>query len=294
MNDIEIILQHLTNACDEVGKLLKYNFDTSIFDTVCINSSGDKVKKIDILAHDIFEEEFRTCSLIGGIASEEKEEAIIFDENKPYVLIIDPIDGSSNIDINVTVGSIFSVYKSNDKITQKTFLQNGKNIVCAGYSLYGPSTSLIFAHNHKVMQYQVLNGKLELYDDNIIMPNNLHSGVFSMNTSNYFRWSQNVKMLYSELLSNHTVFRYVGSLVAEVHRTIKKGGFYAYPGDSQNQNGKLRLVYECFPMAYIIEAAGGICSNGIKRMLDVVPCTLHEHSPLFLGSKVVMNQCNLS
>jgi len=293
MNNTDIFLKHLTSACDKIGKLLKYNSDKTIFDETVVNASGDMVKKIDVLCHNIFEEEFRNCSLVGGIASEELDEPVIWNENGLYVLIIDPLDGSLSANLNITVGSIFTIYKSNGKITKETFLQNGSKIFCAGYSLYGPSTSLIFAHKNKATQYQILNGELKKYKDKLTILDNFYDGIFSMNASNYFRWDKKDQQLYAELISNFKVFRYVGSLVAEVQRTIMSGGFYAYPKDSKNTNGRLRLVYECIPMAYIIKCAGGLCGNGEKSLLDVKPKELHEKSPIYFGSYSVVSNRNL-
>ena len=288
MNDQDILLNYLTNACDKIGKLLKYNFDKTIFESDSTNISGDNVKKIDIMAHNIFEEEFKDCKLIGGIASEELEEPIIFDENKPYVLIIDPLDGSSNIDVNITTGSIFSIYKVNDKITNDSFLQDSSKIIMAGFSLYGPSTALVVADNNGVKQYQILNGVLKEYHESIQCPE--FGGIFSMNPSNYFKWDPFDRELYSELITFYNQFRYVGSLVAEIHRLLHKGGLFAYPKDNKNADGKLRLIYECIPMAYIISKAGGYGSNGKKNLLKIKPKHLHQKSPLYVGSSAVMKK----
>lgn len=282
-SNISSIMECIVTACDRISNVLRYNLDATIFNYVSTNLSGDKVKQIDLLCHNIFEEELKKSNLIGGIASEECDDVIIFNEKNKYIVVLDPLDGSSNIDINITTGSFFTIYKVNKKITKESFLQKGYSAICAGYSLYGASTSLVIATKNNVEQYQLINNKLELYKQ-IKCPENGKNNSFSMNSGNYNKWNEFNQSLFNNGISNHNSFRYVGSLVAELHRTLLNGGMFIYPGDDKNQKGKLRLLYECIPAAFILTNAGGMASNGDENILNIEPKSLHEKSPLYIGS----------
>jgi fructose-1,6-bisphosphatase I len=260
------------------------------------NISGDVVKKLDEFADATI---FRAMDHVGHLcvmASEENEDLLHIPEQYPhgrYVLLYDPLDGSGNIDANITIGSIFSIHRRRSaagKGTMEDVLQRGSDQVAAGYVLYGSSMMFVYCAGHGVHGFTLdpTVGEFLLSHENIQIPR--RGSIYSMNEGNYGRWERNMQRYVDYLKQEDTATgrpyssRYVGSLVADVHRTLLYGGIYCYPGDSMNPNGKLRLMYENNPLSYIVENAGGAASNGQHRTLDIQPETLHQRSALFIGS----------
>jgi len=215
-------------------------------------------------------------------------------KGRKYLLLVDPLDGSSNIDINGTVGTIFSITRRSDETLEETpakdFLQKGTRQVAAGYIMYGPSTILVFTNGDGVHGFTLDPGigEFVLSHPNIQMPK--RGKAYSINVGNCSNWEPSMRQYIDHLNDVDAAsgrpysLRYVGSLVADFHRVLLEGGVYLYPGDKKKPNGKLRLLYECFPLAFIAEQAGGSASNGKQRILDLEPSTLHQRCPLIIGS----------
>jgi fructose-1,6-bisphosphatase I len=262
------------------------------------NIHGDQVKKLDMYAHDML---FRAIDHGGHLcvmASEEEEDIIhIPDKFKigKYVLLFDPLDGSSNIDANISIGTIFSIYRritSDGKPgTLEDCLQQGLKQVAAGYIVYGSSTILVYTAGHGVHGFTLdpSFGEFILSHENIRCPKK--GTIYSINEGNYKYWHPGLKKYIKYLQEEDEgtgrpySSRYIGSMVADIHRNLLYGGIFMYPADSRHPEGKLRLMYECNPMAFIIEAAGGRATNGEKRILEIQPESLHQKTPIFIGSE---------
>lgn len=262
------------------------------------NIQGENQQKLDVYANEVFIKTLTNREIVCGIASEEEDDYItIVGRNKmndnKYVVLMDPLDGSSNIDVNVSVGTIFSIYRritpEGTPVTIDDFLQPGKNQVAAGYIVYGTSTMIVYTTGHGVNGF-TLNpaiGTYYLSHPNMKFPEDGY--VYSINEGNYNHFPQGVKdyIKYCQKEEDDRPYssRYIGSLVSDFHRNMIKGGIYIYPNTSKNPEGKLRLLYECNPMAMIAEQAGGLASDGFNRILDIEPKTLHQRIPFFCGSK---------
>ncbi|MEW5842689.1 MAG: class 1 fructose-bisphosphatase [Bacteroidota bacterium] len=261
------------------------------------NKSGDQVKKLDIYAHEMLIKAMDHGGHFCVMASEEEEDIIHLPPNKKigkYVLLFDPLDGSSNIDANISIGTIFSIYKrvseGNGPGTREDCLQPGYKQEVAGYVVYGSSTILVYTTGHGVHGFTLdpAFGEFLLSHENIQIPKT--GRIYSLNEGNYFSWPQGLKNYIKHLQANQFdgkpyQARYVGSMVADIHRTLLYGGIFIYPGDKRNKKGKLRLMYECNPMSFIVEAAGGRATDGKKRILEVQPESLHERTPIYIGSE---------
>ncbi|GAB4288613.1 MAG: class 1 fructose-bisphosphatase [Ignavibacteriaceae bacterium] len=261
------------------------------------NVHGEEVKKLDVFAHDMLVRAMDHGGHLCVMASEE-EEGIIPIPTKykigKYVLLFDPLDGSSNIDANVSIGTIFSIYKrvtSDGKPgTIEDLLQPGKNQVAAGYIVYGSSTMLVYSAGHGVHGFTLdpSFGEFLLSHENIQIPKK--GKIYSINEGNYLYWhpglKKYIKYLQEEDKATQRPYstRYIGSMVADMHRTLLYGGIFMYPADSRHPNGKLRLMYECNPMAFLVESAGGRATNGKQRILDIQPDSIHQRVPIFIGS----------
>lgn len=261
------------------------------------NQSGDEVKKLDMYAHEILIGAMDHGGHFCVMASEEEEDIIHMPPNKKtgkYVLLFDPLDGSSNIDANVSIGTVFSIYKrisaGNGPGTLEDCLQPGYKQEVAGYIVYGSSTIFVYTAGHGVYGFTLdpAFGEFLLSHDDIKIPK--RGRIYSINEGNYFSWDKGLKNYIKYLQANQYngkpyQARYIGSMVADVHRTLLYGGVFMYPGDKRNPNGKLRLAYECNSMAFIVEAAGGKAIDGKKRILEKIPKSLHERTPFFIGSE---------
>ncbi len=263
-----------------------------------VNIQGESQQKLDVYANEKFIQTLINRNIVCGIASEEEDDFISInsiDENhqNKYVVLIDPLDGSSNIDVNVSVGTIFSIYRRvtpvGTPVTLEDFLQKGNQQVAAGYVVYGTSTMLVYTTGDGVNGF-TLNpaiGSFYLSHPNMEFPEN--GTIYSVNEGNYIHFPQGIKnyIKYCQREEEDRPYtsRYIGSLVSDFHRNMIKGGIYLYPKSSLNSNGKLRLLYECNPMAFIAEQANGKASDGFIRILDIQPTELHQRVPFICGSK---------
>src|SRR3989339_1349191 len=260
------------------------------------NVHGEKVKKLDMFAHEMLIKAMDHGGHFCVMASEEEEDIIHLPPHQKigkYVLLFDPLDGSSNIDANISIGTIFTIYKritpDGEPGTLEDCLQEGYKQVAAGYIIYGSSTMLVYTAGHGVYGFTLdpAFGEFLLSHDNIKIPAN--GRIYSLNEGNYLYWPQGLKNYIKHLQSNlyngkPFQARYIGSMVADIHRTLLYGGIFIYPSDKRNDHGKLRLMYECNPMAFIVEAAGGRATNGKQRILELKPESLHERTPIYIGS----------
>jgi len=266
------------------------------------NVQGEEQAKLDVIAHNIFVNRILETGLVAGVSSEESDEIIEaaeeYSRNANYIISTDPLDGSSNIDVNVSVGTIFSLMKRKSPIgercTKDDFLQPGSEQVAAGYILYGSSTIFTYTSGHGVYcftldptvgEYLLSYSKLTIAEE---------GSIYSVNEGNRRFWNQGDQQLLDYFQGNHQdndkpyTGRYIGSLVADFHRNILKSGIYLYPRTTKNgqkDNGKLRLLYEANPLAFIAEQAGGAATDGETRILDIVPTEVHQRVPLYIGSK---------
>ncbi len=250
-----------------------------------INVQGEEVQKLDVLSNEIMIEHLSKCGQFYALASEELDEAIFPEEGKngKYIIAFDPLDGSSNIDVNVSIGTIFSIHKKVNG-TEEDFLQEGYKQVAAGYVIYGSSTMLVYSTGHGVNGF-TLDPSVGMYllsHPDIKLPEK--GKIYSINESNYKKWIQPLQDYVDKLKGEGYTARYIGSMVADVHRTLIKGGMFGYPADSKNKQGKLRLLYEASPMAFLIEQAGGKATTGEMDILKVKPTNIHQRVPVFLGS----------
>jgi fructose-1,6-bisphosphatase I len=267
------------------------------------NIQGEDQQKLDVYANEVFIQTLINREIVCGIGSEENDDFITVagsdnSHNNKYVVLMDPLDGSSNIDVNVSVGTIFSVFRRitpvGTPVTIEDFLQPGINQVAAGYVIYGTSTMLVYTTGHGVNGF-TLNpaiGTFYLSHPNMKYPEK--GNIYSINECNYVHFPQGVKdyIKYCQLEEGDRPYtsRYIGSLVSDFHRNMIKGGIYLYPTTSKTPNGKLRLLYECNPMAFIAEQAGGKASNGFGRIMEIQPAELHQRVPFYSGNKEMVEK----
>ncbi|BFM40178.1 class 1 fructose-bisphosphatase [Synechocystis sp. LKSZ1] len=257
-----------------------------------INVQGESVKKMDVYANEVFISVFKQSGLVCRLASEEMENPYYIPENCPigrYTLLYDPIDGSSNVDINLNVGSIFAIRQQQgddlDGTASDLLQQNGRQQIAAGYILYGPSTLLVYSIGSGVHAF-ILDpslGEFILAQENIQIP--AHGPIYSTNEGNFWQWDEALRD-YTRYVHRHEGYtsRYSGALVGDIHRILMQGGVFLYPGTVKNPEGKLRLLYETAPLAFLLEQAGGKASDGQTPLLDLVPSKLHQRTPLVIGS----------
>jgi fructose-1,6-bisphosphatase I len=274
-------------------------------DAGIVNVQGEAVKKLDVYANSQMVGVLQHGISCAGICSEEMDDMEVFDDeisNKSkYVVMFDPLDGSSNIDTNVSIGTIFGVYRRISEpgkpCNLKDFLQSGVKQVAAGYVVYGSSTMFVYATRRGVNGFTLdpSIGDFCLSHPDIQCP--ADGKIYSVNGGYYSQYKDNVKN-FINVLQHKTkqeggplTQRFTGSMVADLHRTLIKGGIFLYPLTSENPHGKLRLMYECNPFAFIMEVAGGKASNGEERILDLVPASLHDRTPIFIGSKNMVDEC---
>lgn len=267
------------------------------------NVQGERVQKLDVYAHETIMNVLGSTGQLAVVASEEDEGIVPMPDGAPigkYVVNFDPLDGSSNIDANVNIGTIFSILPRISRKghgTVEDCLQAGRRQLCAGYVLYGTTTMLVYTTGDGVhgFTYEPSIGEFLLSHPNIRTPE--RGRIYSVNEGNYGKWPTGVKRYVDWLKAEDKATgrpysaRYVGSLVADFHRNLLYGGIYLYPGDAKNPNGKLRLLYEGAPLAFIAEQAGGAASSGAQRIMDIAPASLHQRSPLFIGSPADVREC---
>ena len=257
-----------------------------------VNVQGESVKKMDLYANEVFISVFKQSGLVCRLASEEMEKPYYIPENCPlgrYSLLYDPLDGSSNLDINLNVGFIFSIRQqegSDEDGLALDLLQEGRKQIAAGYVLYGPSTMLVYSIGKGVHSFTLdpSLGEFILSSENIQVPE--HGPIYSVNEGNFWQWEESIRD-YIRYVHRHEGYtaRYGGALVGDFHRILLQGGVFLYPGTVKKPEGKLRLLYESAPLAFLIEQAGGRASTGTEDIMDVVPTKLHERTPLIIGSK---------
>lgn len=258
------------------------------------NIQGEQQQKLDVLANNQFIKALTRRKVICGIASEENDDFIEINQDGTYIIAMDPLDGSSNIDVNVSIGTIFSVYKRvspvGTPVTEADFLQKGTEQLAAGYVIYGSSTMLVYTTGNGVngFTYDPGLGVFLLSHPDMTIP--AVGKIYSMNEGNFSKSSKGIQNFIKyaqevEPSSNRPYTgRYIGSLVADFHRNLIKGGVYLYPATSAAPKGKLRLLYECNPMSMIVEQAGGRASDGVNRILEIQPESLHQRVPFFTGT----------
>jgi len=292
LHDLSLAAKVISLEVNKAGlaDILGFTGDTNI--------QGEQVKKLDIFAHNMMFNAMDHGGHLCVMASEEEEDIIHIPSKfrlGKYVLLFDPLDGSSNIDANISIGTIFSIFKritpDGTPGTLEDCLQEGFKQVAAGYIVYGSSTIMVYTAGHGVHGFTLdpSFGEFLLSHENIKTPK--RGRTYSINEGNYLYWhaglKKYIKWLQEEDKATGRPYtsRYIGSMVADIHRNLLYGGIFMYPADSRNPNGKLRLMYECNPMSFIVEAAGGRASDGCKRILDIKPQNLHQRTPVFIGSE---------
>lgn len=273
-------------------------------DAGSVNVQGEEVKKLDIYANNQFVGVLRHGISCAGIGSEELDDILVFDDeisnNSKYVCLFDPLDGSANIDVNVSIGTIFSVFRRVTPVgtpaTIADFLQKGIKQVAAGYVIYGSSTILVYATRRGVNGFTLdpSIGEYTLSHPDIKCP---PSGrIYSVNHGNFFQYEENVRKYINvcqqkdKSTGGPYTQRYIGSMVSDVHRNLIKGGIFMYPAIKDKPGGKLRLLYECNPFAFIVEVAGGKATDGKQRILEIQPTAVHQRTPFYVGSKLMMEE----
>lgn len=312
-------LRHIPHATGELSSLLRdlglaakrVNVEVNkaglvdiLGDAGSINVQGEDVKKLDVYANDQFTGVLQHGISCAGIGSEELDDYLAFDDavsrNSKYVCMFDPLDGSGNIDVNVSIGTIFGIYRRVSKqgtiATREDFLQKGTQQVAAGYIVYGSSTMLVYATRRGVNGFTLdpSIGEFTLSHPDIKCP---PSGkIYSVNHGNFFQYNKGVQHYITicqkkdKTSGGPYTQRYIGSMVSDVHRNLIKGGIFMYPGTTDKPKGKLRLMYECNPFAFIVEVAGGKATDGTQRILDIQPTDLHQRTPMFIGSSAMMGE----
>lgn len=267
-----------------------------------VNVQGEEVKKLDVFANNQMMGVLRHGISCAGIGSEEMDDVVVFDDEvsnqSKYVVLYDPLDGSSNIDVNVSIGTIFSVFRRTSEVgkpcTQADFIQKGIQQVAAGYIIYGSSTMLVYATRRGVNGFTLDPSIGEFCLSHPDMKCPADGQIYSVNHGNYFQYEEGVRQYITRCQQKNDTNggpytqRYIGSMVSDVHRNLIKGGIFMYPGTLKKPEGKLRLMYECNPFAFILEVAGGKATDGKNRILELQPESLHQRSPFFAGSSNMM------
>lgn len=293
--DLTNLLVCLQTACKAVSTAVRKAGISKLYGMAGdVNVQGEEVKKLDVLANDLFinmlSSSYTTCLMV----SEENDTVIEVekDHQGKYIVCFDPLDGSSNIDCLVSIGSIFSIYRkeNNSEPSVSDALLPGRKLVAAGYALYGSATMMVLSTGQGVNGFMLdpSIGEFILTDPNMRCKEK--GKIYSLNEGYANLWDPALKEFVEKKKSVKTGARYIGSMVADVHRTLKYGGCFMYPATSDAPKGKLRLLYECNPMAYIMEQAGGMATNGKIPILDIQPTEIHQRSPIYLGSTTDINE----
>lgn len=303
--ELSAILRDIGIACKIINQqVLKAGLVDILGKHGATNVQGEEQMKLDVFADETLINVLRSSADCAGIASEENDDFIAFDDeysvNSKYVVLFDPLDGSSNIDVNASIGTIFSIYKRVSPLgqpcTQEDFLQPGSKLMAAGYVIYGSSTMLVYATKLGVNGFTLEPSIGEFCLSHKDLKCKEDGKIYSVNQGNSCKYHDGMKAYLDYCMEDDKEsgrpfsHRYIGSMVADMHRTLIKGGIFMYPADKKNVNGKLRLQYECNPMSFLIEAAGGVATTGTKRILDVQPTELHQRVPVFIGSKKMVEK----
>lgn len=259
------------------------------------NPQGESQQKLDAVADIRFIRALKNGGEVCAIITEEEEDIIYTDNDEgKYVVAMDPLDGSSNIDVNVSIGTIFSVYRritpTGTPATKEDFMQGGRKQIAAGYILYGSSTILVYTTGHGVNMFTYEHSLGEYFLSHVDVESPEDGKIYSINEGAINHFINPVKEYLASCHSKEYSSRYIGSLVADFHRNLLKGGIYMYPPTEAYPNGKLRLMYECYPLAWLIEQAGGIASNGKQNILDIEPVAFHQRTPIYIGSSKMVNE----
>jgi fructose-1,6-bisphosphatase I len=306
--ELATVLSSIALACKQISSLVTRAGVSNLTGVAgSANESGEDQKKLDVVSNDVFCNALRSSGRTGTIASEEEDVPVAVEETNSghYVVCFDPLDGSSNLDAGISTGSIFGIYEPSelcspdDRLDAEKTMQNcvvnvcqpGSGLLAAGYCLYSSSVIFMLSIGKGCygFTYDSLVGEFILTHPDLKVPDK--GMIYSFNEGNYAGWSEGLRK-YMDSLKDASKWggkpyssRYIGSLVGDFHRTLMYGGIYGYPGDKKNPNGKLRLLYECAPMSFLVEQAGGKGSTGVERVLDVCPEQVHQRVPLFIGSK---------
>tara|TARA_B110000503_G_C7144036_1_gene412162 strand:+ start:1437 stop:2405 length:969 start_codon:yes stop_codon:yes gene_type:complete len=299
------VVDSITTTCKNIAERLRGGALSGLYGSAeQENVQGEVQKKLDVISNDLLKQALLANRSVAGIASEEEDDAIAGNAEGQYLVTFDPLDGSSNIDVNVTVGTIFSVLALPEgctEVTTDTFLQAGRKQIAAGYVLYGPSVILAITTGHGVAMYNLgADGDFYQTEDQVQVPESTEE--FAINMSNQRFWQAPMKTYVGDLLlgedgplGKRFNMRWIASMVAEVHRILTRGGIFMYPYDSRDPSkaGKLRLMYEGNPMSFLIEQAGGASSDTQQPIMDVEPHHIHQRVPVILGSKQEVERVNL-
>ncbi len=300
--DLRQLIEIVAGACSRISRAVARGALADVLgEAGSENIQGESQKKLDVIANDTLITANSTAGLLSGMASEEMDHPFAMPEGQPhgqYLLLFDPLDGSSNIDVNVSIGTIFSVLpvpvRDDPVVTEEDFLQSGRHQLAAGYALYGPSTLLVLTVGAGVVAFTLdtQSDQWLLTQESMMVP--ADTGEYAINASNARHWEGAVQRYHTELLAGATGprgkdfnMRWVASMVADVHRVLSRGGVFLYPRDARDPKkpGKLRLLYEANPMSLLIEQAGGAATDGHRSILDIEPTSLHERVAVILGAK---------
>lgn len=301
--DLGLLIGHIANCCTDIAALLRHGPMNDILGLAgAENVQGEDQKKLDVISNDMLKEALTKSGLVKGLASEEEENCVGCHKDGEYLVLFDPLDGSSNIDINSLVGTIFSIYKApkKSKIDDDDFLRPGHEQIAAGYVLYGPSVMMTLTTGRGTQMYMLEQSKGEylLFNDNVQIPKDTKE--FAINASNQRHWAEPMQNYVADLLQGETGprgknfnMRWVAAMVGDVHRVLSRGGIFTYPWDKKNPDkpGKLRLMYEANPMGFLVEQAGGKAFTDKIRILDVEPDNIHQRVPVILGSASEVDVC---
>jgi len=293
--DFTMILEQIAFAAKIISREVNKAGIVNILGKVdSSNIHGEQQQKLDVFANAKMIQALDHTGKICAMASEEVDDIINIPNKYPkgkYLVVFDPLDGSSNIDVNISIGTIFGIYKrvsSDGDGCRQDFMQPGRNLVAAGYVIYGSSTMFVYTTGIGVNGFTLdpSVGEFLLSHENMKTPE--FGSIYSINEANYHKWDERIRRYVEHIKGikeRQYTTRYIGSLVADFHRNLLKGGVFLYPGDSKNPKGKLRLLYEAAPLAFIVEQAGGAATDGERDILDIVPENLHQKTPLIIGSK---------
>ena len=293
--DFTLILEQIAFAAKLISHEVNKAGIANIVGTAnSYNVHGETQQKLDVFANTKMIQSLDHLGLLCGMASEEEDEIIPIPDKYPkgkYMIAFDPLDGSSNIDVNVNIGTIFGIFKKSGPAGEACaadFLQKGRKLVCAGYVVYGSSTMLVYSTGRGLNGFTLdpSVGEFILSHPDIMVPE--CGKIYSANEGNFEKWAPEIQRYILDLRTNSEraySARYIGSLVADFHRNLLKGGVFLYPGDKKNPKGKLRLLYEAIPLAFLIEQAGGRAVDGVADILEIQPESIHQRTPLIIGSK---------
>lgn len=278
-----LLLTHIENAAKIIASHIKRSGLVDILgDTGNKNAYNEDVQKLDEFSNRLLIDTLSETGHVAALASEELAEPIVIDKKGKYIIFFDPLDGSSNIDVNISIGTIFSIYHNHSSL-----FQSGRNQVASGYIIYGSSVMFVYTYGNTVNGFTLdpAIGSFLLSHPNITIPES--KNIYSINEGNYGLFDRSIQSYLTGIKAEEKPYkaRYVGSMVADVHRTLLKGGIFMYPDDKTNANGKLRLLFEVNPLSFIIQQAGGLAVSNSKNPLDIVPVKLEQRVPIVMGSK---------